>query len=108
MLGGYRLLANLHVKNLAIIDEIEIDFTKHLNILTGETGAGKSIIIGSINIALGGKVPHDIIRKGADYGLVELVFQVEDPSIEEIMRTGIIGFHGITTLGMSITFEISI
>lgn len=87
MLGGYELLVNLHVKNLAIIDEIEIDFAKHLNILTGETGAGKSIIIGSINIALGGKVPHDIIRKGADYGLVELVFQVDDPSIEEIMRT---------------------
>lgn len=87
MLGGYNLLVNLHVKNLAIIDEIEIDFAKHLNILTGETGAGKSIIIGSINIALGGKIPHDIIRKGADYGLVELVFQVEDPTIEEIMRT---------------------
>ena len=81
------MLVNLHVKNLAIIDEIEIDFAKHLNILTGETGAGKSIIIGSINIALGGKIPHDIIRKGADYGLVELVFQVEDPTIEEIMRT---------------------
>ncbi len=87
LLGGYKLLVNLHVKNLAIIDEIEIDFAKHLNILTGETGAGKSIIIGSINIALGGKVPQDIIRKGADYGLVELVFQVDDPSIEEIIRT---------------------
>lgn len=86
MLGGHNLLVNLHVKNLAIIDEIEIDFAKHLNILTGETGAGKSVIIGSINIALGGKVPHDMIRKGADYGLVELVFQVEDPSIEAIMQ----------------------
>lgn len=80
------MLINLHVKNLAIIDEIEIDFTKHLNILTGETGAGKSIIIGSINIALGGKVPQDMIRKGADYGLVELVFQVQDPAMEEIMH----------------------
>ncbi len=80
------MLVNLHVKNLAIIDEIEIDFRKHLNILTGETGAGKSIIIGSINIALGGKVPQDIIRKGADFGLVELVFQVSNPAMEEIMR----------------------
>lgn len=80
------MLVNLHVKNLAIIDEIEIDFTKHLNILTGETGAGKSIIIGSINIALGGKVPQDMIRKGAEYGLVELVFQVDDPMIEQAMQ----------------------
>lgn len=80
------MLINLHVKNLAIIDEIEIDFRKHLNILTGETGAGKSIIIGSINIALGGKVPQDFIRKGADYGLVELVFQVTEPGIEEVMQ----------------------
>ena len=86
MLGGHNLLVNLHVKNLAIIDEIEIDFKKHLNILTGETGAGKSIIIGSINIALGGKVPQDIIRKGADYGLVELVFQVSDSSMSDIME----------------------
>lgn len=72
------MLLNLHVKNLAIIDEVEVYFSDNLNILTGETGAGKSIIIGSINIALGGKVPKDIIRKGTDYALVELVFQVED------------------------------
>ncbi len=80
------MLANLHVKNLAIIDEIEIDFTKHLNILTGETGAGKSIIIGSINIALGSKVPADIIRHGADYGLVELVFQTEETQVIDKLR----------------------
>lgn len=72
------MLLNLHVKNLAIIDEVEVYFSDNLNILTGETGAGKSIIIGSINIALGAKIPKDIIRKGADYALVELVFQVED------------------------------
>lgn len=82
------MLLNLHVKNLAIIDEVEVYFSDNLNILTGETGAGKSIIIGSINIALGGKVPKDIIRKGADYALVELVFQVEDKNciraIEEL------------------------
>ncbi|BBF41946.1 DNA repair protein RecN [Lachnospiraceae bacterium KM106-2] len=72
------MLLNLHVKNLAIIDEVDVYFTDHLNILTGETGAGKSIIIGSINIALGGKVNKDIIRKGADYALVELVFQIDD------------------------------
>ncbi len=51
------MLLNLHVKNMALIDEIEVSFKDGLNILTGETGAGKSIIIGSINYALGGKLP---------------------------------------------------
>ncbi len=72
------MLLNLHVKNFAIIDEIDVYFNDRLNILTGETGAGKSIILGSINIALGGKVNKDMIRKGAEYALVELVFQIED------------------------------
>ena len=49
------MLLNLHVKNLALIKEAEVDFHEGLNIMTGETGAGKSIIIGSVNIALGGK-----------------------------------------------------
>lgn len=80
------MLLNLHVKNLAIIDEVDVYFSDNLNILTGETGAGKSIIIGSINIALGGKVSKDIIRKGQDYALVELVFQVEDESCVENLR----------------------
>ena len=72
------MLVNLHVKNLALIDEVEVDFTKELNVLTGETGAGKSIIIGSITTALGGKVSKDMIRKGAEYALIELVFQISD------------------------------
>lgn len=72
------MLLNLHVKNLAIIDEVEVDFTNHLNILTGETGAGKSILIDSINIALGMKASGDMIRKGAEYGLVELIFHLDN------------------------------
>lgn len=71
------MLVSMHVKNLAIIDEIEIEFSEGLNVLTGETGAGKSIIIGSITAALGGKVSKDIVRKGCDYALVELVFTLE-------------------------------
>lgn len=71
------MLTNLHVKNLALIEEADIDFKNGLNILTGETGAGKSIILGSVNIALGGKVNADIIRKGCDYALTELTFKVD-------------------------------
>lgn len=71
------MLTNLHVKNLALIKESEVNFKEGLNILTGETGAGKSIIIGSINYALGAKASPDVIREGAEYALVELVFQLE-------------------------------
>lgn len=74
------MLESLHVKNLALIDEAEVQFGKGLNILTGETGAGKSIIIGSINLALGAKADRELIRTGAEYALVELVFLVEEPA----------------------------
>lgn len=72
------MLQNLHVKNLALIDEIEIEFGPGLNIMSGETGAGKSIILGSVNLALGGRYNKDILRKGAQYGLVELTFLPEN------------------------------
>ena len=72
------MLQNLHVKNLALIDEIEVEFADGLNIMTGETGAGKSIILGSVNLALGGRYSKDILRQGADFGLVELSFLVEN------------------------------
>lgn len=75
------MLLSLHVKNFAIIDEAEVDFKEHLNILTGETGAGKSILIGSINVALGGKVSKQMIRTGAEYALAELVFETQDTEI---------------------------
>lgn len=83
------MLLNLHVKNLAIIDEVEVDFAEHFNVLTGETGAGKSIIIGSVNIALGGKVSKDMIRTGAEYGLVELVFLVDKDQKNKLETLGI-------------------
>jgi DNA repair protein RecN (Recombination protein N) len=68
------MLSRLFVKNYAIIDKTEIEFKNGLNILTGETGAGKSILIGSVNAALGEKVSRDVIRYGADYALIELTF----------------------------------
>lgn len=77
------MLTSVNVKNLALIREADIEFEKGLNILTGETGAGKSIVIGSINIALGGKVSKDIVREGAPYGYVELVFEISDDKLKE-------------------------
>lgn len=72
------MLQNLHVKNLALIKETEVEFKEGLNILSGETGAGKSIIIGSINLALGEKVQKEMLRDSAESALVELIFSVED------------------------------
>ena len=74
------MLQSLYVKNLALIDEMEVDFKNGLNILTGETGAGKSIILGSINLALGGRYSSDMLRNEEETGLVELTFVVESES----------------------------
>ncbi|MGN0317301.1 MAG: DNA repair protein RecN [Lachnospira sp.] len=80
------MLTNLHVKNLALIEEENIDFGEGLNILSGETGAGKSIILGSINAALGSKTSPDFIRSGCEYGLTELVFSIDDESVMEKLK----------------------
>ena len=98
------MLLNLHVKNLAIIDEIEVDFSEGLNVLTGETGAGKSIIIGSINIALGGKVSKDIIRTGTEFALVELTFLAEDSEqINSLEKLGITLEEDVVVISRKIT-----
>ena len=76
------MLLNLHVKNFALIDEIDIDFSKGLNILTGETGAGKSIVLGSLAIALGAKADKDCIRTGEEYALVEITFTADTEEVK--------------------------
>lgn len=80
------MLQNLHLKNLALIDETEVEFKDGLNILSGETGAGKSIIIGSINLALGEKVSKELLRDNDETALVELVFFVENPTVLDEIR----------------------
>lgn len=72
------MITALHVRNLALIEEEEVTFTDGLNILTGETGAGKSIIIGSISLALGAKADRGLIRTGCDYCLIEMSFQLDN------------------------------
>ena len=80
------MLINLHVKNLALIEEAEVDFTNHLNILTGETGAGKSVLIGSIQSALGSKIPRDMIRTGSESALIELIFHTDSDIVRQLME----------------------
>lgn len=75
------MLESLRVKNFALIEEAEVEFKDGLNVLTGETGAGKSILIGSINLALGAKADKDLIRTGEEYAYVELIFFTKDEKI---------------------------
>lgn len=81
------MLLNIHVKDFAIIDDVEIDFNDRLNILTGETGAGKSIIIDSINVAIGARASSNIIRKNANYALVELIFHTKEDYIIDRVKS---------------------
>ena len=93
------MLHTLYVKNLALIDEIEVDFREGLNILTGETGAGKSIILGSINLALGGRYSSDMLRNEEEPGYVELTFFVENEAvIEQLRGKDIFPEDGVVTL----------
>lgn len=80
------MLLGLHVKNLALIEEEEISFEDGLNILTGETGAGKSVLLGSVNLALGAKADKSLIRTGADFALVELLFRVDNERQREKLK----------------------
>ncbi len=97
------MLTHLHVKNLAIVEDIEVDFDNKLNILTGETGVGKSIIIGSINIALGARVSADMIRTGAEYALVEMVFEPDDATWESLREYDIYPESGVLIISRKIT-----
>lgn len=78
------MLLSVHVKNMALIEEAEVEFTSGLNVLTGETGAGKSILLGSVNLALGAKADKDMIRSGAEYAQVELNFTAEERILHKL------------------------
>ena len=80
------MLASLKIKDIAIIDELDIKFCPHLNIITGETGAGKSIIINAVKLLSGERAPRDMIRYGAEKGYVYAEFFEKDKKIK-IERT---------------------
>ena len=69
------MLRELNIENIAIIDRCEIEFDPGFNILTGETGAGKSIILGALNLVLGERANADDIRSGAQWAKVEAVYE---------------------------------
>ena len=98
------MIDHLRIENVALIDEVEVKFAPGLNILTGETGAGKSILVDSINFLLGGKATRELVRAGADYAHVEGVLEVSDPIvIEGLFALGVETDQG--TLIMSRTMQ---
>lgn len=86
-----KMLESVHVKNLALIEEQEVFFQKGMNVLTGETGAGKSLLIGSIHLALGAKADKDYIREGEEYALVELLFSLNERQAAQIRELELLG-----------------
>lgn len=75
------MISTLHIKNIGIIEDLSIDFNEGLNILTGETGAGKTLIIGALGIIAGGRFSKDMIRNGEKYSFVEAsIFCPENPN----------------------------
>lgn len=81
------MLRELKIENLAIIDELDLEFDDGLIVLTGETGAGKSIILSGINLLIGEKASVDMIRDGEDHLLAQGVFEINDEQAEELSAT---------------------
>src|SRR3954469_11186650 len=77
------MLRFLSIRNLAVIDRLELEFEPGLNVLTGETGAGKSILVGAVGLLVGGRASADLVRTGEEQATVEAVF--EDPAGAEVM-----------------------
>src|SRR5215213_835729 len=83
------MLEELRIQNFAIIDNLELNFTPGLNVITGETGAGKSIIIDAVELLLGNKADPTFVRTGADKAVVEGVFALDSVTwamVEPILR----------------------
>jgi DNA repair protein RecN (Recombination protein N) len=81
------MLKSLTIRNYALIESVEIDFESGLNILTGETGAGKSIIIDALSLILGDRASSDIVRKGSDKAIVEGVFgMAENEKVKALLK----------------------
>lgn len=100
------MLKELHIKNIAVIDEVHIEFSEGFNVLTGETGAGKSILIDSINMALGKRVSHDLIRTGCDKATVNACFEVTEKKVlEQLSDLGIEAEDGIVAISRQLTDE---
>lgn len=99
------MLRELHIKNIAVIEDITISFGDGFHALTGETGAGKSILIDSINMALGGRTAKDLIRTGADSATVDVVFELSERLEGVLADAGIESEDGLLYISRQITSD---
>ena len=83
------MLEVLHIENIAVIEEADIQFRPGFNALTGETGAGKSIVIDAMGAVLGGRTSRELIRTGADRAFVSAVFSGVSPELPKLLENGI-------------------
>ena len=88
------MLKNLRIKNYAIIDDLSIDFERGFNVFTGETGAGKSIIVGALSFLLKGRSDSSVIKNGKDKAIIEGVFEIEDENIKKLLAQQDIDYDG--------------
>src|SRR5512143_736128 len=88
------MLKELNIKNIAIIDQLRVEFAPGLNVFTGETGAGKSIVVDALNLALGGRASADLIRTGCDEAVVEAAFDLNGAGTK--MAAALLAEQGIT------------
>lgn len=103
------MLYELYVKNLALIEEIRVPFSEGFHVLTGETGAGKSILLGSVNLVLGGKYFPGQIRKGAESAYVELTFLVEkEHQLRHLKALDVVPEEGMVVLSRKLMEKRSI
>lgn len=87
------MLRRLYIKNLALIEECDLALNKGLNIITGETGAGKSLLLGSLSLLLGNKADKSVIRNGCNEAYIEAIFDITDNQIEEINKKDILDLN---------------
>ena len=98
------MIKSVSVKNYILIDELTLNFDKGFNVFTGETGAGKSIIIGAIDVALGAKVTKDVIKTGTDKAFIELVISLDDVfDTSSLIENGIEIFDNELVISKEIT-----
>lgn len=99
------MLTELQIKNVAIIDSVNIEFGAGFNVLTGETGAGKSILIDSINMALGGRTSRELVRTGTDYAYAQAVFELSPVIKEKLEELDIEAEENVLIISRKITAE---
>ena len=98
----FEIFHTREVKNYILIEDLTVDFSDGLNVITGETGAGKSILINAIDIAFGAKISSDVIKKGTQKALIELFITNNNPSVKLLLKENDIDY--IKKDGMKLVF----